>query len=1058
MRGLSALSILLVLVAATVSDAGTGRGRMRTGPVDAPGPMSVVVITSDDTAPVWHEASGRFSPPPGPASMPNLDRMADEGVVFPRAIVSAQCTPTRKALWTGMLAQEQSETPSDRPWLPARFKSEVPNSGTFAAGKWGIGYSDASNVSAIGFDRFLGNWGNFVNYNNTGSTADWSETRTPQIQTRTPGTGYPTAETVDDFRTLIAEHRAAGLGPFLAWASFNVPHFGQADSNGNVTWPPPSQGPPWNNCTVQSSWTPVEVTYRDETCAIEMLEHPTLGLDWGIGEIENSLTGRERRNTCFIYHNDNGAEPGFAGNPFVGNTIYRGKSSASESGSEAIFVFSGACVKPDAQSTPSRGNGGVMHIDMAPTIAELAGFTLAEQSTNAHSIAGILDAGCGSGACDDVPERAFNYSSNSSGSIAWVRFEDRSYSLSAPVDGSASSLYSLATDEKEQVDLCAGDCKGASLSPSEQTACQDLVNFAASVNSSFTSFTCAEDTPVTPALPNAVTNLALTPSLTEISATWSSGGGGTESFRIRHCEGASCSEFGNAQTTTSTSATISGLTSSTAYRVEVIALNSVQQESASVIGSTTTSAPALPPAPSNLAVLAAASSADLSWTSGGGSTVSFQVGKCAGAGCTNFTTSASLNAITGTSVILGGLTPNQQYRAQIFARNSAGALSGPATIDFETLSVTTTQCVDGVDCRCDQLVQTYGSDIVFCEDFENPTLGNPGVWQTTGGGWGGQAYSGINMWCKGLVDQIPRNATSIPDNDMTNNNGCVYLLERGDASSQPGDGPSETGIPLADQTFDGNTTLMQTVRPPDPGFTVTATDGSVWALQQPGGFHGNAGLDRLVTSFGITSARYTATGITAGSVAWKGNQYTPANAALTGTYNTTSCSPYPTGIGTNLEPYSGTMWKFDSSDPNDQTMTNNVGSSCSTGTTIKTVPAEQATPLAPRGEWVCQQVQYENWGQTNGRVRHWIDGQLVIDTDIDLSTVDNSWIETDGTGLLNFKWNNYWNGNSLGGPSIWDGVLGSKNQGYGGTNWSGRLQDNLVIKEGAPVSCAEIGF
>ena len=1050
MRGLSALSILLVLVAATVSDAGTGRGRMRTGPVDAPAPMSVVVITSDDTAPVWHEASGRFSPPPGPASMPNLDRMADEGVVFPRAIVSAQCTPTRKALWTGMLAQEQSETPSDRPWLPARFKSEVPNSGTFAAGKWGIGYSDASNVSAIGFDRFLGNWGNFVNYNNTGSTADWSETRTPQIQTRTPGTGYPTAETVDDFRTLIAEHRAAGLGPFLAWASFNVPHFGQLGSDGNVTWPPPSQGPPWNTCTAQSSWTPVEVTYREQTCAIEMLEHPTLGLDWGIGEIENSLTGRERRNTCFIYHNDNGAEPGFAGNPFNENELDRGKALAFESGSEAIFVFSGACVKPDAQSTPSRGNGGVMHIDMAPTIAELAGFTLAEQSTNAHSIAGILDAGCGSGACDDVPERAFNYSSNSGGSIAWVRFEDRSYSLSAPVDGSASSLYSLATDEKEQVDLCAGDCKGASLSPSEQTACQDLVNFAASVNSSFTSFTCAEDTPVTPALPNAVTNLALTPSLTEISATWSSGGGGTESFRIRHCEGASCSEFGNAQTTTSTSATISGLTSSTAYRVEVIALNSVQQESAAVIGSTTTSAPALPPAPSNLAVLASASSADLSWTSGGGSTVSFSVGQCAGAGCTNFTTVASLNAITGTSVILGGLTPNQQYRAQIFASNSAGALSGPAMIDFETLSVTTTQCVDGVDCRCDQLVQTYGSDIVFCADFENPRLADQGVWQQNpfslqGAGWKDNGYRGINGGCAfadndGNIVQHGGGGQVYGQAQIVNVNRCIEL---NDATRQS----AIAGI-SAFQVFDGNVSMAQLNQPVNAYPDLPLVNGNPdW---QSGGHHGTAKLDRPVKTFGVTRAMLTTSNVDEIGVAWKDDQWTENNFGVWGTVNPISLSQTPIqpcttpAGGWDMYPFAGTVWNWGGTK---STYTEVEGHGCDTGK-LKFYPDPSTYTPPSANTWVCQQFAYTNWGEEDMRFRYWQDGSLLVDLqNIDATSAAS---DVDLDGMDEFTFNNYFNGVSSG--------FNDGNLGYRGTTYSGRLKDNIVVKEGEPVSCAEIGF
>lgn len=380
-------------------------------------------------------------------------------------------------------------------------------------------------------------------------------------------------------------------------------------------------------------------------------------------------------------------------------------------------------------------------------------------------------------------------------------------------------------------------------------------------------------------------------------------------------------------------------------------------------------------------------------------------------------------------------------------------------------------CTDGVDCRCDELVSVHGSDIVFCEDFENPTLGDPGVWQTTGGGWDDQSYSGINNYCKGIVDEIPLNATPIPNNDATNNNGCIYLLDRDDASTQPGFGTAQfSNIPVADQTFDGNVTLMQTVRPPDVGFTVTAEDGTLYPLQQPGGFHGDVTLDRLVTNFGITSARYTAAGVDNGTIAWKGNQFTPANSAFTGTFNTTSCSPDATGMGTNLEPYSGTLWRFATAADAPGSYTNTVGNTCAptNSTSLKSAPAARATPLMPRGEWVCQQIEYDNWGQADGRVRHWIDGELIIDVAIDMTSMLSGYQEGSGDGLLRFKWNNYYNGNSLGGSWNWDAggqtpttpgyPLATKNQGYPGTTWSGRLQDNMVIKEGSPVSCAEIGF
>ena len=364
-------------------------------------------------------------------------------------------------------------------------------------------------------------------------------------------------------------------------------------------------------------------------------------------------------------------------------------------------------------------------------------------------------------------------------------------------------------------------------------------------------------------------------------------------------------------------------------------------------------------------------------------------------------------------------------------------------------------CTDGIDCRCDQLVSLYGDQIVFCEDFENPVLQEDGGWQNTGGGWRDQRYSGINLWCQGQTG-VPSFGNQ--NSNIVNNNGCIYLLRAGDESSQPGEGYSETGISVEDQTFDGNVTLMQTIRPQD-GTMITANDGIQYPLNQPGGLHGQAVFDRVVADFGITTARYTAASVPNLGPAWKGNQYTPQKAALLGTYNTTNCTDgstnFQTGLGSQYEPFSGTLWNSESTE---EVFTNTVGASCVTGGTIKSRPSQGDTNRFPRGEWVCQQVQYEGWGTPNGRIRQWADGVLIIDINVDMSNPKAKWIEPDGPGLKRFYWNNYYNGSPTGGFSNWNGVVSTRNQGPQTTTWSGRLQDNLVVKEGSPVSCEEIGF
>lgn len=407
----------------------------------------------------------------------------------------------------------------------------------------------------------------------------------------------------------------------------------------------------------------------------------------------------------------------------------------------------------------------------------------------------------------------------------------------------------------------------------------------------------------------------------------------------------------------------------------------------------------------------------------------------------------------------------------VFATNAA-VIMGSGTFVFRPRVVTPdpppTTCTDGVDCRCDVLVATYGDDIAFCEDFENPGLKSD--WSFGSFGWDDQGYGPLNRWCFGYEGGDPVADGANQPADVTNNNGCIYLLDRNDASTQPGAGPSETQIPLADQTFDGNTTLMQTVRPGDPSVTLTANDGQDYMLRQSGGFHGLAFLSKPVTDFGITTARYIAVGVPNQGPAWKGNQYTPAKAALLGTWNTAPPLSFSTGLGTNSEPYTGSLWKSDLP----MVYTNAEGQSFLTTSAtpvLKSAPDDPQSPLFPRGQWVCQQVQYEGWGtSTNGRIRHWVDGQLVIDVQgLDMSDAytnpgnpDNSWSDTaspgGAPGLYRFYWNNYYNGSPPGGNANWAGVTSNANAGPDTLVWSGRLQDNLVIKEGAPVSCAEIGF
>ena len=328
-------------------------------------------------------------------------------------------------------------------------------------------------------------------------------------------------------------------------------------------------------------------------------------------------------------------------------------------------------------------------------------------------------------------------------------------------------------------------------------------------------------------------------------------------------------------------------------------------------------------------------------------------------------------------------------------------------------------CTDGVDCRCDLLLAELGEALVFCEDFENPRLQEPGVWQGNPnsppfGGWRDQRYSGIVPDCGGGAGASGR--------DITNTGYCIDITRRDDLTST-----DLESVPEAHLVFDGSHSMAQVSRPP-----INPETGP-W---NAGGLHGLANLDRPVRNFGITRAIYYTENLDPFGAAWKDDQFTPARMGFFGTTNSTPC-----GGGWAEAPYAGTIW----SAAGPESFRAVVGTACDSNR-LKMV-ADPTRYQFQRGVWRCQQIQYEGWGTDEARVRHWWDEELVLDIqDIDMSSHDNA--RVDLAGLSQFEWNNYYNG--IGRDAY--------TQGYRGTTREGRIKDNMVISEGEPVSCASIGF
>ena len=177
------------------------------------------------------------------------------------------------------------------------------------------------------------------------------------------------------------------------------------------------------------------------------------------------------------------------------------------------------------------------------------------------------------------------------------------------------------------------------------------------------------------ATPPDVTGLtASNDTATQVTLSWTSGGGSTASYKIAYQSGASAPANCSSGTTTTSgtnSKSVTGLTGGTQYSFRVCALNSNVTPEVSA-GATVSSTPAATP-PDVTGLSATANSQvqiTLSWTSGGGSTssykIAYQSGASAPADCVSGTTTTSGT----TSKAVTGLSAGTQYAFRVCALNS----------------------------------------------------------------------------------------------------------------------------------------------------------------------------------------------------------------------------------------------------------------------------------------------------------------------------------------------------------------------------------------------------
>jgi hypothetical protein len=393
-----------------------------------------------------------------------------------------------------------------------------------------------------------------------------------------------------------------------------------------------------------------------------------------------------------------------------------------------------------------------------------------------------------------------------------------------------------------------------------------------------------------------------------------------------------------------------------------------------------------------------------------------------------------------------------------------------------------TLCTPGTDCYCDRVRTVtdplYDPSLLFCEDFEAPTLyldqglgdGAPyfGPWYDETGSPGNRGNN--SYWAQtygnGVGDYLWETGTPIIDPALgdrcTIAGGCTVkswdgtnrwsanahepllgiMIQGSDFSAEVAaiTAPTNT-VGGAPGVFDGNANLAFRIPPGGSGGIAGKAD-----------FPDGTPLD-VTRTIGLTMAiSYPDNALSAGIIGkpggdnlpWKHNEweteYGPSFDGLFVFYNGGSREKFP---------FAGFIGSFeDQNDTNCGAANTTVGQTSCLGTGLginwsAEDEYDQATDF-PMGTWGCVRGFIENAGTINQRFRVWFQGpnmaseRLIVDFEMDATLLDNK------DGYSGMAWNAFSNANQD--PADYT------------TQTTFRYEDNVHARAGMPVSCKQIGF
>jgi hypothetical protein len=412
-------------------------------------------------------------------------------------------------------------------------------------------------------------------------------------------------------------------------------------------------------------------------------------------------------------------------------------------------------------------------------------------------------------------------------------------------------------------------------------------------------------------------------------------------------------------------------------------------------------------------------------------------------------------------------------------------VAGLAFISIPTPFAEAAACIKGVNCYCDRVEGGDLNDtaVLLCEDFEAPTLlsssgvgnGAPyfGPWYDATGLSGDRGHN--SYWNQKYNNGVSQNTwnNGEPGGTPTFGANCTFSPCTGmkvwDVTNRwNANGLQPVAAILTDNDFDDE---IGTILPPSgkAGGGSGAFDGAAsYAHRNPPGLGNEKGIEgrknwSAQATFGITMAMAFPNNLLSDTVvkdAWKFNEW-PQNNGENGGDGLFGFG-FSGGYGSYFPFYGFLTNKNSGGFTVTQCETAKAAATITRGTfTCQSI--DSGNPSAPTnfiwfptnythstdwplGTWGCMRGFYQNMGTSNSAWSIKFTGPSGTEqTVVDISNMDTTGFKPGQApnGYAGFVWNNFANANQGGSPA---------------TVLTFRYEDNVHIRAGAPVSCAQIGF